>query len=60
MKASIIIAAYNIEKYIEKCLISAINQKMNYFNADDILGIISKRIDTTFYAIRIRYYKKYF
>lgn len=26
MKASIIIAAYNIEKYIERCLISAINQ----------------------------------
>ena len=26
MKASIIIAAYNIERYIERCLISAINQ----------------------------------
>lgn len=47
-----------IVKNINK-IYSSINQKMNYFNADDILGIISKRIDTRFYATRIEDYKKY-
>ena len=31
MKISIIVPAYNVEKYIKKCLNSLINQKFKYF-----------------------------
>lgn len=47
-----------IVKNINKIFLT-LNKNINYFNTDDILGLISKRIDTRFYFVKISDYKEY-
>lgn len=51
MKLSIIIAAYNVEKYIEKCIFSCLNQNIGY-KEFEILVINDGSTDNTLNAVQ--------